>query len=231
MLRNKKSRRKSNQRGSLVTILIFLMVLLLFWLSWGFVQQLMDHDEDLADRFEPLPLRITSPAEFSRESARFNEDDVPNPELLELLFPGSFTLLVDGEDLNGDGSLNFLLITVSETEVPAGLTDLGYGRIISEAQLLSQQADGTLSLLLSITPEAISGSAGSPLVGQIPANYGYGFSFSMHEAPPYEAPVMLFELVILDDELLPASDDLTIYWHPGRQAYAATNAFGAPGTF
>lgn len=232
MLKKKKNRRKDGQRGSLITILIFLMVLILFWLSWGFIQQLWTAGEDSpAETLQPFPLRITSPAEFSSQSRRFERDAVPNPELLEGLFPGAFTLLVDGEDINEDGNLNFLLVTELSHTAPAELADLGYGFIITEAQLLSQQPDGTLSLLLGITADAISGTDGSPLLAQVPATFGYGFNLSRYTGPPYAAEVMLFELVILGEDLLPASDDLTIYWHPDRSSYAATNAFGSPGTF
>ena len=232
MLRNKKSRRKNNQRGSLITILIFLMVLLLFWLSWGFIQQLIEWDEEApAEVLQPVPLRITSPAELVRGSERLSEETLPNPEILDRLFPASFTLLVDGEDLNADGNPNFLLVTEADRPAPDALQNLGYSYVITEAQLLSQQPDGSLVHLLSITADAITDGAASPLIAQVPATHGYGFSFSRHHEPPYERPVMLFELVILDENLLPASDDLTIYWHPAREAYAATNAFGAPGTF
>lgn len=232
MLRNKKLRRKNNQRGSLVTILIFLMVLLLFWLSWGFIQQLINWEEDApTEALQPVPLRISSPADFVRGSERLNKETLPNPEILDRFFPASFTLLIDGDDLNGDGKPNFLLVTEAERPASEALQELGYTYVITEAQLLTQQPDGSLSHLLSITPVAITGNSPDPLIAQVPATHGYGFSFSSHQEPPYDRPVMLFELTILDENLLPASDDLTIYWHPIRQTYAATNAFGAPGTF
>ncbi|AXJ00224.1 hypothetical protein CYPRO_0947 [Cyclonatronum proteinivorum] len=232
MLKKKKQRRKENQRGSLVTILIFFMVLVLLWLSWSFMQQFFPWDEqDLTENLQPVPLRITSADEFRDQSRQLDPDRLPNPELLDELFPASFTLLIDGRDINNDGSPNFLLVTESAEPASQELTGLGYDRIITEAQLLSQQTDGSLELLLSITETAITDINGDPLIAQVPAPHGYGFSYSAYAQAPYRDEVILFEIVILDENKQAASDDLTIYWHPARQLYAATNAFGAPGTF
>jgi hypothetical protein len=73
------------------------------------------------------------------------------------------------------------------------------------------------------------------IIAQMPATSGYAFRVYEYidewGDTPYEGPVNLIDLVIIDEFGRGMSDAITIYWNPVTEIFAATNTFGAPGTF
>ena len=236
MLSTKKRRRKDNQRGSFVTILVFFMVLVLLGISWVFIQNL-DSDDSLGDQPDSETPSGTPP--LMAGSVEQLQEMIPeintslNEDKLNELFPASFRILVNRVDINADGSNEIVLIEYhpADAERSLSFTDSGYERIISRAKVLTEDVHGRLHLLLSINLNEMTDHTGEVLIAQEPAPYGYAFRSFLYEGDEYPAPVRLFELAILDEYFQPASDDLVIYWKPSENRYAATNAFGQPGSF
>ncbi|MCH8557172.1 MAG: hypothetical protein LAT84_05100 [Balneolia bacterium] len=236
MLSTKKKRRKDNQRGSFVTIFVFFMVLVLLGISWVFIQNL-DNDDQLTDRPDSEVPSGTPP--MMAGSVEQLQEMIPeintslNEDKLNDLFPASFRVLVNRMDINANGNNEIVLIEYhpADAERSLSFTDTGYERIISRAEVLTEDEEGRLHLLLRITQDKMTDHEGEVLIAQEPARYGYAFRTVLYEGEEYNAPVRLFELAILDENFQPASDDLVIYWMPSENRYAATNAFGQPGSF
>lgn|GEM_PF-6155330 len=236
MISSKKKRRKDNQRGSFITVIVFFMVLVMLGISWIFIQNLQD-DDPLVDRQDSgvptgaPPLVAGSVEQLQEIIPEINTE--LNEDKLNELFPANFRVLVNRMDINADGNNEIVLIEYhpADAERSLSFTDTGYERIISRAEILTEDAEGELHLLLRITKDAITDRNNETLIAQEPATYGYAFRTVLYEGDEYPAQVRLFEIAILNENYEPASDDLVLYWKPSEGRYAATNAFGQPGSF
>jgi len=232
MLPTKKNRRKEGQRGSAIIIIIFFMVLVLLGISWILLQQLEETlpEEDEATEAPPS-LSAKNQAQLER---LLPQVDIPqNEDTLAKLFPADFSAIVTHQDINNDGQPESVLVEYhpNHDQRSPEFTETGYERIISRLVILSENPQGELGMLLRISQNSMIDQHGERLIAQEPAPHGYAFRVVPYAGDPYTAEVLLIELAILDENLSLASDDLVIYWKPSENRYAATNAFGQPGTF
>lgn len=233
MKEKKKERRKESQRGSALTLIVFLMIVILIGAAWFFLQDFQETQQEFFDNGEHA-LHGLSAADYEQLTRVLPEEVIiENEEKLRELFPASYAVLSTGTDINNDGNLEHILIEYHEADAEhaSGLAEYGYDRIITRLEILSEQPNGELLNLLRIRPDIMTNHRDEPLVGQITAEHGYAFSKSTFDEEPYTSEVILIHLAILDENFQPVSDDLVIYWKPSENSYAATNAFGSPGTF
>lgn len=167
---------------------------------------------------------------------------VPLFDIAEAYLPrGTFTapttrplpdsiLLMPGIDINFDGLTEDIVASlVTETITPdRNLRNSDYNTFINS--LIVRKDD---RVVLRVDEYAIRDHNNRRLVNQVPALYGYAFRTSEYydEFSPFDGPVTLIHLVILDGIGRGASDEITLYWNPARNSFAATNTFGAPGTY
>ncbi|MCH8569278.1 MAG: hypothetical protein LAT67_13470 [Balneolales bacterium] len=228
----KKKRRKENQKGSLLNVLIFLMVLAIIGFAWLFLRQVVDvteHDTDLTDRPVPMIARDLQELNQLIES----EAEITLSGDLRDLFPGEFKVLMQQQDINGNGMHDVILTEDLnlDDEAMEELLGFGFDLAVSRLEVLGKQADGMIISLLSVDPQSMKDQHGESLIDQIPAPNGYALKMTSFSDAPYSSSVILFELAILDENHKIISDALTLYWHPTQKVYRATNAFGEPGTF
>ncbi len=233
MKQKKKERRKENQRGSAITLMVFLMIVILIGAAWFFLQEFQETQKEFFDNNDEA-FHGLSAANYEQLSRMFPEEIIiENEDKLRGLFPASFSVYSSGEDINSDGNPEHVLIEYHEADAEhaEALQEYGFDRIITRLEILSEQPGGDLVHLLRIRPDQMTDHHDEQLVGQIHAEHGYAFSMVPFDEEPYTSSVKLINLVILDENFRPASDELVIYWKPSENRYAATNAFGAPGTF
>ena len=141
-------------------------------------------------------------------------------------------LLIPEIDINADGIPEILTATLRNdgTTLDRRLSNNGFSSIVTK--LIISQGDKTI---LRIDEYAIRDSQNRIIIDQVPATYGYAFRMyefeDEYDETPYDRPVTVFDLVIVDEFGRGMSDEITIYWKPSTSRIAATNTFGAPGTF
>lgn len=138
--------------------------------------------------------------------------------------------VIPGLDLNADGGSATLIAmnTSNAIEPSRSLRRSGFQRTASEIIILSGDA-----ILLHIDAFSMKNRDGKPIINQAPAPYGYAFRTSMMESDviPFESPVSLVHIILIDQHGEGVSDELTLYWHPPTTRFRATNTFGAPDTY
>jgi hypothetical protein len=148
-----------------------------------------------------------------------------------LVLPGHLSIPLIDEDINGDGNPETIAVEFLSTgNLSDDLLTEGFQGPVKYLRVFSMHNSDSKTLL-NITPGSIENSRGTPLTGQVPATHGYAFRVTLYDGEPYDGVVRLIELIILDQAGNAVSDDLTIYWKPSAGEFAATNTFGAPGTF
>jgi hypothetical protein len=154
-----------------------------------------------------------------------------NENRSRVVLPGHLSIPVVSEDINADGHTETVAVEfMSRGQLHRELSAEGFQGPVRNIRVFTLRNSDTITLL-DVSPDAMKDSRGDILISQVPANYGYAFRISVYEGEPYTTPVSLIEIIILDSAGQPASDDLTVYWKPSTGRYAATNTFGAPGTF
>ncbi len=233
MKQKKKERRKENQRGSMITLILFLVIVILIGAAWFFLQEFQETQQEFFENGEQAFHGLSAASYTQLTEILPEEVIIENEDKLRDLFPASYSILSSGQDINNNGNIEHVLIEYHEAdaEFSPELAEFGYDRIITRLEILSEGPDGELTNLLRVRPDVMMNHLDQQLVGQIRADYGYAFSISTFSEEPYTSEVKLIRLAILDETFQPVSDDLTIYWKPSENSYAATNAFGAPGTF
>lgn len=253
MLNKKPARRKQHQRATRANLIGLGFIVIIVGVSYLVIEQfdaLTSADEQVTEE-EAAPA-VPSPEEaalFDMQQATEHIltsdddalDDADEAGLKKLrntmrTSADATDLQLLQADVTGDGQQEWLLIHGYKSgtdgrEAFSHLREAGYEHIISGFEVLSRSADRVYSSILFVDKDRMAGKASGPLIDQVPAQHGYAFRTIPHDEPPYEQPAMLFGLALLDENARLASDDLTLYWHPGRQDFSATNAFGQPGTF
>jgi hypothetical protein len=89
--------------------------------------------------------------------------------------------------------------------------------------------------MLRVDEYAIRDQFNRRIIAQMPATSGYAYRIYEYTDEwgdtPYDGPINLIDLVIIDEFGRSMSDAITVYWNPVTESFAATNTFGAPGTF
>lgn len=148
-----------------------------------------------------------------------------------VILPGHLSIPVIDEDINGNGYMETIAVEFfSSGPVHNELRAEGFQGPVRHLKVITLINSQTRTLL-NISPESIEGTRGNRLIEQVAATHGYAFRLSKYDGEPYNQSVRLIELIILDASGNAMSDDLTIYWMPSTEEYAATNTFGAPDTF
>lgn len=154
-----------------------------------------------------------------------------NENRRRVVLPGHLAMPLVGEDINADGYSETIAVEfMSSGQLHRDLAAEGFQGPVQNIRILTLRNAESLTLL-DVSPDAMKDSRGGILIDQVRADYGYAFRISDYDGEPYAAPVRLIEIIILDSAGRPDSDDLTVYWKPSAGRYAATNTFGAPGTF
>lgn len=176
---------------------------------------------------KPLSPRLESLLNIARTYAP-DELDTPTPARG---IPDN-VLLIPEIDINGDGIPETLtaMLRNDGTILDRRLSSGGFNSIVTK--LIISQGDKTI---LRVDEYAIRDSQNRIIIDQVPATYGYAFRIYEYEdeydETPYDRPVTVFDLVIVNEFGRGMSDEITIYWKPSTSRLAATNTFGAPGTF
>ncbi|MFN2374843.1 MAG: hypothetical protein ABR545_13630 [Cyclonatronaceae bacterium] len=154
-----------------------------------------------------------------------------NENRSRIVLPGHIAMPLVGEDINADGHPETIAVEfMSSGQLHTELSSEGFQGPVQNIRVFTiRNADSII--LLDVSPNAMKDSRGVILIDQVRAEYGYAFRISLYDGEPYVARVRLIEIIILDSSGRPVSDDLTVYWRPADSRYAATNTFGAPGTF
>lgn len=139
-------------------------------------------------------------------------------------------LLLPSIDVNGDGISEALVAVISsaDIQVDRNLRNAGFTTIVKS--LIVSQGDVAL---LRVDEYAMRDNMNRRIVNQVPAPHGYAFLLSEYEDDnsPFDAPVSLLHLVIIDEFGRAISDEITVYWKPADRSFKATNTHGAPGTY
>jgi hypothetical protein len=148
-----------------------------------------------------------------------------------VVLPGHLAIPVVGEDINSDGQTETIAVEYhNRGSLHEDLIADGYQGPVLNLRIFGMRGSTVLTLL-DISPQSITRSDGSRLIDQEEAQHGYAYRLSNYTGENYTGEVRLLELILLDSSGNVASDDITIYWKPSTGDFAATNTFGAPGTF
>lgn len=252
MLKPKSSRRKQNQRATRTNLIGLGVVIIIIAVAYVFIQQFGVFDQ------QESPVGQTS-ENIPRELEDGMPDASSGPEVADILTriteataeendgePSAFREALqsvmrtprdaDGlqllkADATGNGSEEWILMHGFRTFTGPDEQSGGYEHIIEGFEVILVGEDDSYTSILYVDDAGMRGQGGTSLVDQIPARHGYAVRTVTYNEAPYNSPTLIFELAILDEDSNLASDDLTLYWKPGNQAFAATNAFGQPGTF
>lgn len=154
-----------------------------------------------------------------------------NENRSRIVVPGHLAMPLVGEDINADGHPETIAVEfMNSGQLHPELSSDGFQGPVRNIRVFTLRNSESVTLL-DVSPDAMKDNTGGILIDQVRADYGYAFRISVYDHEPYTAPVRLIEIIILDSAGRPASDDLTLYWKPSAGRYAATNTFGAPGTF
>lgn len=141
-------------------------------------------------------------------------------------------LLLPAIDMNGDGVPEAIVaqLVTSELQLERNLREAGFNVVVSSLIVVQDEIP-----FLRIDEYAIRDQLNRRIINQVPASNGYAMRIYEFEdefnETPFERPVTVFDLVIIDEFGRSISDEITIYWKPSTGKVAATNTFGAPGTF
>jgi hypothetical protein len=248
MLKSKSSRRKQNQRATRTNLIGLGVVIIIIAVAYLFIQQfdVFEKSESPAQGTDGEQNGAYTPASSETEvtdiQIRITEATAADNEaeadvLLEALQRVMRTpadaegLQLQQADVTGNGSEDWILMHgYREFSGPDEQTG-GYERIIDGFEVIRAGKEDAFTSVLYVDETGMRGQGAASLVDQIPASHGYAFRTVSYDEPPYSSTALIFELAILDENNNLASDDLTLYWKPGNQVFAATNAFGQPGTF
>lgn len=246
MMKSKPSRRKQHQRATKTNLLSLAVVVILVGMSYLLIEQFRGLEEAEQPGKTPgeQPPKADSSANVPdldpSSSLRLDEigqriaEQTPGLEQAPkqaMRTPGDASgLQLLHTDITGDGHKEWLIIHGYRPASEQFRAQTGYEHRIMGFEVL-QAGTQEYESLLFVDTKAMRGAGRQPLVAQVAAAGGYAFETIAYAEPPYANPAMLFRLAILDENGALASDDLTIYWKPETRAFAATNAFGQPGTF
>lgn len=141
-------------------------------------------------------------------------------------------LIIPSVDMNGDGQHETITAQLSTRNIvlERGLREAGFDTIITSLVVVRDDL-----AFLRIDEYAIRDHLNRRIINQVPASNGYAirvYEFEdIYNETPFERPVTVFDLVIIDEFGRSMSDEITVYWKPSTNRVAATNTFGAPGTF
>jgi hypothetical protein len=232
---HQKSRYRSmprRKKRNLLPVLTGFVVIIAVMAIYIYLQIYSDTTDTLPDTATDAPaesIRLNSldhiQANLPAIQSAFNENRS------RVVLPGHLSMPVVGEDINADGHTETVALEFMSTgQLHRELSADGFQGPVQNIRVFTLRNSDTITLL-DIYPDAMKDSSGDLLISQVRADYGYAFRMSVYDGEPYTAPVRLIEIIILDSAGQPASDDLTVYWKPSADRYAATNTFGAPGTF
>ena len=246
MMKSKPPRRKQHQRATRTNLLSLAVVVILIGVSYLLIEQFRGLEEEelsgktgvvqsqKADSSGSMPaFDPSSQLRLDEIGQRIAEqtpglEQAPKRVLRTPADAGGLQFL--HTDVTGDGRKEWLVIHGYRPASESFSAQTGYEHRIMGFEVLRAGTEGYESLLF-VDTKAMRGASDQPLVAQITAGGGYAFETQAYAELPYSNPAMLFKLAILDETGAIASDDLTIYWKPESSAFAATNAFGQPGTF
>jgi hypothetical protein len=141
------------------------------------------------------------------------------------------TLVRTDIDIDADGRPEILTAQL-RSDPPAldrNLIAAGYETIVNS--LIISRND---IAVLRIDEYAMRDQRNRRIISQVPAPYGYAVQISKFEDDfdfPFSAAITILEAVIIDEFGRGISDAITLYWHPEREVFQATNTLGAPGTW
>lgn len=141
-------------------------------------------------------------------------------------------LLLPAVDINGDGQPETLVAQLNTNPITLdrSLREAGFETVVT-SMIIKKEG----YTMLRIDEYAIRDQFNRRIINQVPAPNGYAIRIYEFEdefdETPFERPVTVFDLVIIDEFGRSISDEITVYWKPSANRLAATNTFGAPGTF
>lgn len=170
---------------------------------------------------------VLPPSEILGKIVEFSQKEVDKTKSQTF---GAYTLLTNKEDINADKKLESVVIRPSTRPVYSEIDAFGYSTIVEELLIYVWEKDGP-KLAFSLTEKGIKGEQGQHLI-QMAESFGYAFSTETYtNKKHYKYPVTIYNVMTLNKDGKPASDELTIYYKPSEKAYRISNTFEAPGTF
>ncbi|MEX0684754.1 MAG: hypothetical protein WD267_10740 [Balneolales bacterium] len=206
------------------------MILIIITAIWGYMIMVDDNSDsgnyELSSEFyegsDSIADDLLSYSQKGHSRSEINENLAEN-----------FELLIHQEDINADVWMEYV-VTQKDPSLPEphrSLSEDGYDQVI-KGMIIYRQADQNLIPVFTLTPEAMRNENGDLLLSQVEAKHGYAFQmYDYEDQDVYHQTVKAFNITLLDEQGLPISDDITIYWDPVLNRYRATNTFGAPGTY
>jgi hypothetical protein len=225
-------KKKRKKTGSLV-VWLGAMVVILAAAYMAIVFIMGEADPVLpehSDTYPPLPAMVHGDRPIIQSVFHWHHAKQMDLDQINERLPDAWSVLVLGQDINANGSVNYLVIH-SDPDLPAlhrTLRDAGYTHAFRDLAVYEFRGDA-LHPVLHIDREDIRDGHGRRLIDQVPARNGYALVLEPYRNDAlYDAPVKLLEIVMLNNQGREASDDIVIYWDPSEAAYKATNTFGAP---
>jgi hypothetical protein len=222
-------RRKKRTLMPVVTGFVIILATLAVYIYLQMQSELPDTPPGTAEDAPSESIRLNSLDHIQDNLAAiqsaFNEDRSRS------VVPGHLAMPLVGEDINADGQPETMAVEfMGSGQLHRELSSEGFMGPVRNIRVFTLRSAESLTLL-DVSPDAMKDHRGNILIDQVRADNGYAYRISVFDDEPYSAPVRILEIIILDSAGGPASDDLTIYWKPSAGRYAATNTFGAPGTF
>lgn len=215
MAKQKRKRKRKPATGTRKVILLVLIFASLGLLLYLALPDLLNNKESV----------ITQQAKTEAETP---EETIPLSDVL----PAGFEIYMYAEDINGDGYLNALAFKPLEIPISQrrALERQGFSVIFSEMKVYSA-SENSWNTILEISGKGILSESGQDIIPFAANGHGFVMEVTEFSQEPYQSKVLLFNVIMLGNKGQPASDELTIYWHPALKTYKATNIFGAEGTF
>lgn len=144
-----------------------------------------------------------------------------------------YELAISGEDINADQlSEKMILKRIPPHVVEMYNSDRNFEQHTQFAReaLIIQGQKNQPDTLLNLGKSGIKRTFDSTIL-ETESAWGYAIGIATISNEHYTGSVHIFNVVLVNQELRPVSDEITIYWHPSEKQYLATNTFGAPGTF
>ncbi len=215
MAKQKRKSKKKPASGTRKLILLVLIFAILGLLLYLVLPDLMNDEETIESQEKKTEVDLP-------------KETVPLSDVLPL----GFEIQIYAEDINGDGNLNTL--AHKSLEIPSSqrraLERQDFGLFFSE-MIVYSATEGSWDIILEISERGILSQTGQSIIPFTGNSHGFAMEISEFSQAPYQSEVLLFNVVMLDNRGQPASDELTIFWHPAQKTYKATNTFGAEGTF
>jgi hypothetical protein len=242
--RNRRSFHRTNKRNATIIGGGLLVVLLIAALFFNRVMKLypdiiersnkQTENDSIVHEDDDLDSRISNPSHVNSEFdlaviGKF-ESLIEHSKYIKSATSIPSGYVIPGLDLSGDGrSATLIAMNTSGVIEPSrSLRRNGFQRTASEIILRSDDI-----VLLHIDAFNMKNRDGNPIIDQTPAPYGYAYKTSSIESDeiPFDSPVSLIHIILIDQHGNGVSDELTLYWHPVTNKFHATNTFGAPGTY